>query len=257
MPRCYAMTLLLGLLGSMLLHVGLIWPVHYVPLVKLTARQPIRLRLLDRNQASGQQALVPMANQQSPAAASREMAAVASQARSRQQAQRKPRRPVQKQPSPRPQSTTTTVAASAEKLESASPTQSTTGMPELSHAAESDRTAFDRPVVTDLSELTPDELIPYDAMVVAQIRRHQYYPRTARARSMEGVVLLFLSIADDGSVQSVEVRKSSGFTVLDQAALTIVKDSAPFPAPQLYALGSRHYLLPITFKIAAVNLTVP
>ncbi|MFN3075495.1 MAG: TonB family protein [Alphaproteobacteria bacterium] len=45
------------------------------------------------------------------------------------------------------------------------------------------------------------------------------YPRAARQRNMKGVVLLALEIDESGSVAQALVRNSSGFDLLDRAAL--------------------------------------
>jgi len=49
------------------------------------------------------------------------------------------------------------------------------------------------------------------------------YPRIARLRGYEGVVVLAAEIHADGQVGSLKVKKSSGFDVLDQSALKTVK----------------------------------
>ena len=56
------------------------------------------------------------------------------------------------------------------------------------------------------------------------------YPEAARALKLYGSLLLTVSIRSDGSVESVEINRSSGHTVLDAAAVKIVEMSAPFAA---------------------------
>ncbi len=53
------------------------------------------------------------------------------------------------------------------------------------------------------------------------------YPEAAQGR-MYGDVLLLVSVKEDGSLENVEIRRSSGQQVLDQAALRIVRLSAPY-----------------------------
>jgi len=54
------------------------------------------------------------------------------------------------------------------------------------------------------------------------------YPEAARELKLYGSLLLTVSIRSDGSVESVEINRSSGQRVLDAAAVKIVEMSAPF-----------------------------
>jgi periplasmic protein TonB len=58
------------------------------------------------------------------------------------------------------------------------------------------------------------------------------YPEVARQKRIFGSLQLTVSIRADGSVDSVEVSRSSGKSILDAAAVRIVKLAAPFaPLP--------------------------
>jgi periplasmic protein TonB len=54
------------------------------------------------------------------------------------------------------------------------------------------------------------------------------YPDEARARKIYASLQLTVGIRADGEVESVEVNRSSGYKFLDQAAVRIVRMSAPF-----------------------------
>src|SRR4051812_15561284 len=54
------------------------------------------------------------------------------------------------------------------------------------------------------------------------------YPEEAKARRLYGSLQLTVAIKADGEVESVEVNRSSGHKVLDQAAIRIVRLAAPF-----------------------------
>lgn len=54
------------------------------------------------------------------------------------------------------------------------------------------------------------------------------YPDEAKRRKLYGNLVLHVAIRPDGSVKSINVRKSSGHKLLDDAAMRIVKLSAPF-----------------------------
>ena len=54
------------------------------------------------------------------------------------------------------------------------------------------------------------------------------YPAAAREQHLYGNLLLTVSIKSDGSVEGIEVNRSSGSRILDAAAVKIVEMSAPF-----------------------------
>ncbi len=54
------------------------------------------------------------------------------------------------------------------------------------------------------------------------------YPEAARRERLYGNLLLTVSIRADGSVEAVEVNRSSGHRILDAAAVKIVEMGAPY-----------------------------
>lgn len=63
------------------------------------------------------------------------------------------------------------------------------------------------------------------------------YPEEARGK-LYGAVVIFVELsAEDGSLYNAEISKSSGHKVLDQAALRILRMSAPFGAIPKQGLG--------------------
>jgi protein TonB len=56
------------------------------------------------------------------------------------------------------------------------------------------------------------------------------YPRFAMRQKQQGIVIVEMKVDADGAVISAEVFKSSGYTVLDEAAVDVVKTRWRFPA---------------------------
>jgi protein TonB len=56
------------------------------------------------------------------------------------------------------------------------------------------------------------------------------YPEQAREQQVHGDVILTVGLNRDGSIYSIDVAGSSGYSILDKAAIAIVHLSAPFPA---------------------------
>jgi periplasmic protein TonB len=54
------------------------------------------------------------------------------------------------------------------------------------------------------------------------------YPEEARRRKLYGSLQLTVGLKPDGQVESIEINRSSGHKVLDQAAIRIVRLAAPF-----------------------------
>jgi len=68
-----------------------------------------------------------------------------------------------------------------------------------------------------------------DGFVVERIGNLNY-PEAARQNKLYGSLLITVSIRADGSVENVEVNRSSGNRVLDAAAVHIVEMAAPYAA---------------------------
>jgi TonB family protein len=61
------------------------------------------------------------------------------------------------------------------------------------------------------------------------IEKAKTYPRLARERGVEGVVLVRFKVAPSGKIEKVDVVKSSGSDILDQASIRTVQRAAPMP----------------------------
>jgi protein TonB len=62
-----------------------------------------------------------------------------------------------------------------------------------------------------------------------QIERARVYPDTARRHGMQGTVEVRFRIGPDGSVDAVEIVRSSGHALLDQASTDTVRRAGPYP----------------------------
>ena len=71
----------------------------------------------------------------------------------------------------------------------------------------------------------------YTKTVMTQISGRVEYPKMARMRHQEGVVMVQVTIDAGGAPSAASVEKSSGIQSLDDAAIAAVNAAAPFPAP--------------------------
>ncbi|MFH1496059.1 MAG: energy transducer TonB, partial [Pseudomonadota bacterium] len=75
------------------------------------------------------------------------------------------------------------------------------------------------------------------------------YPLSARRRGIEGRVLVRAEVLADGSCNRVELKKTSGFDPLDQAALEAVKKWRFVPARRGRQSIAAWVEVPIIFKL--------
>lgn len=75
----------------------------------------------------------------------------------------------------------------------------------------------------------PDAEKMYAQGVRARIERKKVYPDAARDMGMTGTVEVRYEVDRSGKLLRAEILTSSGFKMLDQAALKSVKDAAPYP----------------------------
>jgi len=63
-----------------------------------------------------------------------------------------------------------------------------------------------------------------------QIALAKIYPGFAKKMGYQGKILVAFRINRDGEISSLSVSKSSGYKILDEAALETVKEAGPYPA---------------------------
>lgn len=78
-----------------------------------------------------------------------------------------------------------------------------------------------------------------------RIRDRLVYPAPARRAGIQGVTEIAFTIHEDGRVSTVTIQKSSGYTVLDEAAVETILAAVPFPRPPAPA----RLAIPISFKL--------
>ena len=71
----------------------------------------------------------------------------------------------------------------------------------------------------------------------------QFYPPEAIARGIEGETILLLRYNPDGTLRDAKIARSSGYAILDQAALRAVRATPRAPE------GQREVLFPVTFSL--------
>ncbi len=75
------------------------------------------------------------------------------------------------------------------------------------------------------------------------------YPSQAKRRRMEGIVMLKVMVAEDGAANSVQVAKTSGFSMLDASALDTVKRWKFIPAKRGNETVMAQVMVPVEFRL--------
>jgi periplasmic protein TonB len=87
----------------------------------------------------------------------------------------------------------------------------------------------------------------YNGKVRAKLARAKRYPSSARREKAQGTVTVRFVVSGNGSASGVSIVRSSGFTVLDNAAIDAVRRAAPFPdTPDG---GSKPFVIPIDYTL--------
>lgn len=82
------------------------------------------------------------------------------------------------------------------------------------------------------------------------------YPYEAKEKKIEGVVKMEFYIDEKGYVHNLNILKSSGIPVLDNAALFIIKHIQPLQSPLLIGEKSLKVIVPIEFSLEKVSFAV-
>jgi periplasmic protein TonB len=106
------------------------------------------------------------------------------------------------------------------------------------------------PVAPALSTPDPGLLKAYGSALAQAIGQRKSYPRLARMRNWQGTTELKLQFGVDAKLKGISVAHSSGFELLDEQAVTMVKETVPFPELPA-ALRGREFVIavPVVFKL--------
>jgi TonB family protein len=88
----------------------------------------------------------------------------------------------------------------------------------------------------------------YLSIVNQKVQTFINYPQEALEQGWEGIVKVKFVINQDGQITDIYIAESSGYPLLDAAAMFAVQDASPYPFPNEYRdLGEVEILLPITY----------
>lgn len=78
------------------------------------------------------------------------------------------------------------------------------------------------------TQAEPFDLDGLRARFIRSLEKNKEYPYMARRRMQTGTVALSITLDSSGGLQSVNIRRASGFSQLDEAAAALVRKICPF-----------------------------
>jgi protein TonB len=107
-------------------------------------------------------------------------------------------------------------------------------------------------------ETRNSEFAPYLANVKRRISRVWDYPAYARNIGLTGDLVLVFSITKDGNLAHVRIAKSSGVSILDEAAIEAVKAAAPYARfPAKFTIRQLNIFASFGYAASAAPLREP
>jgi TonB family protein len=93
--------------------------------------------------------------------------------------------------------------------------------------------------------------LTWQGQLLARLEQAKRYQPMAQARRQQGVVLLHFTMDREGRVLTADIPKSSGFPLLDQEALALIRRAQPLPEPPAEVGGNSIELsVPIEFFLS-------
>ena len=90
----------------------------------------------------------------------------------------------------------------------------------------------------------------YQAQVLAHLQRYKSYPAAAKSAGVRGIATVRFALSASGAVISASLARGSGASVLDQAAVAMVRRASPFPPiPSGLGRSRMDFSAPIRFDL--------
>lgn len=87
----------------------------------------------------------------------------------------------------------------------------------------------------------------WEALLKAHLEKHRRYPLTARAMRIQGIAHVRFRMSRAGKLLSVTLSRSSGFDILDRAALDTIRRAQPLPPIPAERADELELSIPVEF----------
>lgn len=92
--------------------------------------------------------------------------------------------------------------------------------------------------------------VSYMKLLKDKIQNVWVYPEQARLKNQQGTLLVKFGINKDGSLAYADVIRSSGYPILDEAAIKAIKEASPFnPLPERFGVDRLNIYATFTYEL--------
>ena len=87
------------------------------------------------------------------------------------------------------------------------------------------------------------------SIIYKRLNNHFKYPRIAQRRNWQGQVLLAFRLSRDGNIKNIKINHSSGYNVLDQAAIVALQKIGQLPQVTSWLNDGIDIQIPIIYQL--------
>ena len=88
------------------------------------------------------------------------------------------------------------------------------------------------------------------AVLQKELSKHFYYPKSAQRKNWQGLVILSFTILANGNIEKINIKQSSGYDVLDSAAINALGEINKQNELAIALNGHAHHqLLPVNYRL--------
>lgn len=87
------------------------------------------------------------------------------------------------------------------------------------------------------------------SLIYKELNNHFNYPKIAQRRNWQGQVLLAFRLSNDGTIKDIKINHSSGYNVLDQAAIVSLKKIGQLPQASSWLVDGMEIQIPVIYQL--------
>ena len=87
------------------------------------------------------------------------------------------------------------------------------------------------------------------SIIYKELNNHFNYPKIAQRRNWQGQVLIAFRLNNDGTIEDIKIDHSSGYNILDQAAIVSLKKIGQLPQVSSWLVNGMEIQIPIIYQL--------